>query len=129
LPGFRGLTFTIRRESPTIEQSGGREIGLSSIYSPPAMITVSFSPTVAVAIWQAFLIVLTGATAERPSFRSYPICSETYTRPPTSFVARFRTYSVVAILFDLSPCSGVIDLGNNPSPVWLYKGSDELFTL
>lgn len=96
--------------------------------SPPAVTLIggggsgatatAFTPTVDQASCAAFLIVLTGFTAERPSFKSEPICAETYMRPPTSFVARLRTYSVVAILSDLSPSSGVIERGNSPeSPV------------
>ena len=83
---------------------------------------VSLTPGVFHASCAAFLIVLTGFTAERPSLRSEPICCDTYIRPPTSFVARLRTYSVVAILSDLSPSRGVIDLGNTPD------SGDELYS-
>ena len=87
LPGFSGLTITSLKLSPTTEQSGGIEIGLSSLYSPPAIIRDSLSGVPA-AICAPLLIVLTGFAADLPSLASSPICCEIYTRPPTSLVAR-----------------------------------------
>ena len=77
LPGLPGLMITKRKLSPTIDASGGNEIGLSSTYSPPETIIVSLTPGVSHANCAAFLILLTGFTADLPSLRSEPICAET----------------------------------------------------
>ena len=65
-----------RMLSPTTEHLDGNEIGLSSKYSPPAMIKVSLS-SVKEASCAALLMLLTGFVADLPSKVSSPICCET----------------------------------------------------